>query len=116
LKQLLEHPSCGASWEGYIIEEILKILPVDDSYFWGTHNGAELDLMLLHDGRKYGVECKRTDAPRITPSMVTAMSDLELEKLTVIYPGEKAYQLSEKIHVMPITALASPEIESIISI
>jgi predicted AAA+ superfamily ATPase len=114
LKQLLEHPSCGASWEGYIIEEILKILPVDDSYFWGTHSGAELDLLLLHEGRKYGVECKRTDAPRITPSMVSALSDLELEKLTVIYPGEKAYQLAEKIYVMPMTALATSQAESII--
>jgi predicted AAA+ superfamily ATPase len=114
LKELLEHPRCGASWEGYVIEEILKILPVDDCYFWGTHGGAELDLLLLHDGRKYGVECKRIDAPRVTPSMTTSIVDLELEKLTIIYPGEKSYQLTDKIFVMPITSLATPEAKNII--
>lgn len=115
LKGLLEHPCCGASWEGYVIEEVLKNLPVDEAYFWGTHNGAELDLLLLHDGAKYGVECKRADAPRITPSMLTALQDLELEKLTIIYPGEKSYQLKEKIFVMPLQLLATKRAHEIIT-
>jgi uncharacterized protein len=113
-KDLLEHPRCGASWEGYVIEEVLKILPVDDAYFWATHGGAELDLLLFHNGRKYGVECKRVDAPRITPSITAALEDLELEKLTIIYPGSKAYALNEKVNVMPVGFLAGTEVQQLI--
>jgi uncharacterized protein len=115
LKDLLEHPRSGASWEGYVIEEVLKALPVDDAYFWATHGGAEVDLLLLHGGRKYGVECKRIDAPRVTPSMLTAIEDLELEKLTVIYPGEQPYQLSDQIFVMPLSALAGAGADSLVN-
>ena len=114
MKNLLEHPKNGASWEGYVIEEVLKTIPADGAYFWATHNGAELDLLLLYEGRKYGVECKRVDAPRVTPSMRAALEDLELEKLTIIYPGEKAYQLADKIYVMPIEALATPAAQQIV--
>lgn len=106
LKQLLEHPKCGASWEGYVIEEILKSMPFDEAYFWATHSGAELDLLLIRGGRRYGIECKRSDAPILTRSMHIALNDLELEHLTVIYPGKQGYKLSKQVTVMPLSVLA----------
>lgn len=100
------HPKSGASWEGYAIEEILKATAPDEAYFWATHGGAELDLLLLKDGHRIGVECKRVDAPRLTPSMRTAMQDLELDRLFVVYPGPLAYPIAEKISALPINLLA----------
>jgi uncharacterized protein len=106
---LYTHPKIGASWEGYAIEETIKAVRPDEAYFWGTHNGAELDLLLLKDGKRIGVECKRKDAPRLTPSMKIAMEDLQLDSLIVLYPGEKAYPLAERIQVMPLIRLADIE-------
>lgn len=103
---LYTHPKIGASWEGYAIEETIKAVRPAESYFWGTHNGAELDLLLLKDGKRIGVECKRMDAPSLTPSMKIAMEDLRLDKLMVLYPGEIAYPLAERIEVMPLIRLA----------
>ena len=105
-QDLLLHPRSGASWEGFVIEEVIKTFAPDDAYFWGTHSGAELDLLLLKDGERIGVECKRMDAPRLTPSMRAAMHDLELSKLLVIYPGTKSYPLAENIQVIPLANLA----------
>ena len=73
----------------------------DEVYFWGTHSGAELDLLLIKDGKRIGVECKRVDAPRLTPSMRTVMQDLELSNLLVVYPGSKSYSLAENIKTVP---------------
>lgn len=99
--ELLTHPKCGASWEGYVIEGLLDQAKHDEAYFWGTHSGAELDLLLISHGRRIGVEIKRMDAPRLTPSMRIAMEDLKLERLTVVYPGTKRYPLAEGVEVMP---------------
>lgn len=99
--ELLTHPKCGASWEGYVIEGLLAQAKHDEAYFWGTHSGAELDLLLISHGRRIGVEIKRMDAPRLTPSMRIAMEDLKLERLTVVYPGMKRYPLAEGVEVMP---------------
>lgn len=98
---ILRHPSCGASWEGYVIEEVIRSIEPDDVYYWATHNGAEIDLVLFKDGRMYGVEVKRADAPAMTPSMRIALEDLKLERIAVIYPGEKSYELHKKISVIP---------------
>ena len=103
---LLRHPKYGASWEGYVIEETIKATQPDDAYFWATHGGAELDLLLFKDGRRLGVEVKRMDAPRVTPSIRTAMEDLGLDHLTVIYPGERRYRLSDQVEVLPMAELA----------
>ncbi len=95
------HPSCGASWEGFLIEEIIHAAEPDDVYYWATHQGAEIDLILFKDGRMYGVEIKRQDAPIMTPSMRIALEDLKLERIAVIYPGQKRYELHKKISVVP---------------
>jgi uncharacterized protein len=104
---LQTHPKSGASWEGYVVEETLKACAPDEAYYWATHGGAELDLLLLKDGRRIGVECKRVDAPRLTPSMRAALEDLELERLFVIYPGSLAYPVADKVMAVPLTSLAS---------
>ena len=103
---LLLHPKVGASWEGYALEETVNAVAPDEAYFWGTHNGAELDLLLLKDGRRLGVECKRMDAPRLTPSMRIALEDLGLDHLVVIYPGARAYPLADRVTVLPLAQLA----------
>ncbi len=106
-RDLERHPKMGSSWEGYIIEEILKRVEPDEAYFWATHSGAELDLLLFKGDRRHGFEIKRQDAPRVTPSMRNALEDLRLDDLTVIYPGSKTYDAANGVHVVPATALAT---------
>jgi hypothetical protein len=105
-KELLSHPKNGASWEGYVIEETIKATEPDEVYYWATHGGAEIDLVLLKNGRMLGVECKRMDAPKITPSMRTALKDLKLERIAVIYPGIKRYPLGGGVTAVPLDAVA----------
>jgi len=102
---LQTHPKSGASWEGYVVEEAIKSMGPDEAYFWGTHNGAEIDLLLFKNGKRVGVECKRVDAPRLTTSMQIALEDLQLNHLAVIYPGERLYPLSEKVSAVPLSSL-----------
>ena len=99
---LEHHPKVGASWEGYAVEEVLKAFRPDEAYYWATHNGAELDLLLFKDGRRIGVECKRADAPTLTPSMRTALRDLKLDELRVVYPGPTRYPLGEGVEAVPL--------------
>ena len=99
------HPKVGASWEGYAVEEVLKALRPDEAYFWATHQGAELDLLLFKRGRRIGIECKRADAPTLTPSMHIALADLKLDELRVVYPGKKRYTLAKKVEVVPLSEL-----------
>jgi predicted AAA+ superfamily ATPase len=101
------HPKLGASWEGFVVEEILRAVGERNAYFWATQSGAELDLLLMLRGKRYGVEIKYGDAPSSTKSMRIALEDLTLEKLFVIYPGEQAYQLDEKIEVIPLSQMRS---------
>lgn len=105
MKDLLLHPKCGASWEGYIVEEVLAIAEPDEAFFWATHAGAELDLLIFKENRRIGIEIKRADAPSLMPSMRTAMTDLGLERLLVIYSGIKRYSLARNIDVLPIAQL-----------
>jgi hypothetical protein len=99
--ELLGHPKLGASWEGFTLEQLIAQLDTRDAYYWATHAGAELDLMTLWSGQRYGFEMKYADAPGATKSMHTALADLGLAHLWVIYPGEKRYDLTEKITVVP---------------
>lgn len=105
-RDLVTHPKVGASWEGYVIEEVLNAIEPDGAYFWATHGGAELDLLLFKDGRRLGIECKRVDAPRLTRSMHIALDDLALDHLTVVYPGAQSYPLAERVTVTPLATLA----------
>ena len=100
------HPKSGASWEGYAIEETIKAAAPDEVYYWATHGGAELDLLLLKNGRRIGVECKRIDAPRMTPSVRAALEDLELDQLFIVYPGNLAYPIADKVGALPISSIA----------
>ena len=104
-RYLEHHPKVGASWEGYAVEEILKALRPDDAYYWATHNGAEIDLVLFKNGRRIGIECKRADAPTLTPSMRIALADLKLDEMRVVYPGVKRYALAKKVEVVPLAEL-----------
>jgi predicted AAA+ superfamily ATPase len=98
---LLAHPKVGASWEGFLLEQVLQLARPDEAYFWATHQGAELDLLMLKHGRRVGVEFKRADAPTLTPSMRIALEDLRLDQLIVVYPGNKAYSLAANVEVVP---------------
>lgn len=108
-RDLEHHPKVGASWEGYAVEEVLKALQPDEAYYWATYSGAEIDLVLFKRGRRIGVECKRADAPTLTPSMRIAMADLKLDELLVVYPGDKRYSLAAKIGAVPLAHLVSPK-------
>ncbi|HSB69847.1 MAG TPA: ATP-binding protein [Candidatus Methylomirabilis sp.] len=112
-KDLLAHPKCGASWEGYALEETLKATRPDAAYFWATYQGAELDLLLFKSGRRMGVEFKRMDAPTLTPSMRIALRDLRLEGLVVLHPGTASYPLAERVHVTPLAALAGESVDTL---
>ena len=97
---LLCHPRLGASWEGYVIEQLLAAWRPEGAWFWATHGGAELDLLVLQNGLRIGVEIKRADAPRLSASMRQALADLDLDRLLVITPGERSYRLNERTQVL----------------
>jgi predicted AAA+ superfamily ATPase len=103
-RDLLTHPKLGASWEGFVIEQLLRTVEPDQAYFWATHQGAEIDLLMLRGSRRVGVEIKRGDAPSLTRSIRIAIEDLRLNKLWIIYPGELRYNLGEKVTVIPFDA------------
>jgi uncharacterized protein len=103
-EQLHASPRLGASWEGFALEAVCRTLDKEDGdlYFWHTHAGAELDLFWQAGGKSWGVEFKYEDAPRLTRSINAAFEDLSLERLWIVYPGNKAYRLAEKIEVIPL--------------
>lgn len=107
-RDLFAHPKVGASWEGYAIEQVLSTEPHDAAYFWATHQGAEIDLLLRRGDQWFGVECKRADAPRLTPSIRTAFADLGLARVAILYPGTRRYPLSESVEVVPLASLEGP--------
>ena len=95
------HPRIGASWEGFVLEKVIAESSPDEACFWATHNGAELDLLLLIQGRRVGVEIKRVDAPRRTRSMAVVLDDLRLDALYVVYPGDVRYVIDDRIAAVP---------------
>ena len=108
LKSLLTHPKVGASWEGLVIEQVLRSEPHDAAFFWATHQGAEIDLVLRRGDELLGVECKRTDTPRLTRSIGIALKDLGLKRVAVIHPGVKRFPLSQQVEALPLSVLAGP--------
>jgi predicted AAA+ superfamily ATPase len=107
MEQLEAHNKLGASWEGYALECVSRSIGKRDEemYFWSTHSGAEVDLFWQEGGKNWGIEFKYADAPRLTKSMQSAMKDLELEHLWVVYPGKDCYQLSGNITVLPLVQI-----------
>jgi len=109
IEQLEGHPKIGASFEGFAIAQILSSLRRHSrsAHFWGTHGGAELDVMVTVGGARHGFEVKLADAPGTTRSMRTALSDLNLEHSWVIYPGSERYDPDDAITVIPVAELPS---------
>ena len=106
-RDLEGHPKIGASWEGFVIEEIVRRAGERNCYFWATQSGAELDLLVMAGGQRYGVEVKYSDAPGMTKSMRVALEDLGLKRLLVVYPGSQSYALNEKTMVIPLARIWS---------
>lgn len=104
-RSLLAHPRAGASFEGFVIEQVLRTLTPAQAYFWASHGGAELDLFFLHNGKRWGVEVKFSEAPTPTRSMRTAIHDLALDHLFVIYPGEHRYAVEKDITMWPVRGI-----------
>ncbi|MHB0979542.1 MAG: ATP-binding protein [Thermoleophilia bacterium] len=107
---LLSHPKLGASWEGFVVEQVLATEAHDEAYFWASHQGAEIDLLLRRGVRLFGVECRRADAPRMTPSIRIALEDLGLERVAIVYPGAKRYSLNDRVEAVPLHTLAEPNL------
>ena len=99
------HPRLGASWEGFALEQVLRHTGDRDAYFWGTHAGAELDLLITLRAKRYGFEFKYSDAPAMTKSMHIALEDLKLKQLFVVYPGKESYPLARQVEVVAIRDL-----------
>jgi len=105
LHSLNGHPRVGASWEGFALEQILRIVKPSEAFLWATHGGVELDLFFLYRGHRYGVEVKFSEAPQVTKSMRIAFHDLNLRHLWIVYPGREAYPVDKKITVWPLQDL-----------
>jgi uncharacterized protein len=111
LADIESHPKLGASWEGFALEHILSGLSAREAYFWATHNGAELDVLVMSGGRRFGFELKYGDAPGMTRSMHVALQDLALHRLWVVYPGSETYDLDARVRVIPLTAVSPALLE-----
>lgn len=103
--ELRSHPKRGASWEGFALEQALMRFGERDAYFWRTRRGAELDLLLLRRGRRFGFEFKCSDAPSMTQSAHIALNDLRLKRLWIVYPGTRRYPLRADVEALPLAEL-----------
>ena len=105
LKALVTHPKVGASWEGFVVEQVLTTVDHDEAYFWATHQGAEIDLVLRRGTELFGVECKRSDTPRMTPSIAISLNDLKLTRVAVVYPGSKRFPIADRVEAVPLRSI-----------
>lgn len=105
LKALVTHPKVGASWEGFVVEQVLTTVDHDEAYFWATHQGAEIDLVLRRGTELFGVECKRSDTPRMTPSITISLNDLKLTRVAVVYPGSKRFPIADRVEAVPLRSI-----------
>ena len=101
------HPQVGASWEGFAMEQVLRATRALQVYYWATYSGAELDMFVMSGGKRYGIEFKFSEAPDRTKSMAIAVESLKLDKLFVVYPGQKSWVIDEKISVCPIAEIVT---------
>jgi hypothetical protein len=102
LRDLEGHPKVGASWEGFVMEAVMRHLGArrEECFFWATHAGAELDLFVIRGKRRIGIEIKRTSSPKITPSMRSAVADLGLQQMYVIHAGEHTFDLQRRVRAV----------------
>jgi hypothetical protein len=102
LADLESHPKVGASWEGFVIEQLMRLLGAEpeECFFWATHSGAELDFLVVRGRTRLGFEIKRTTSPRVTPSMRTALADLDLQRLDVIHAGEDTFPIAPRMRAV----------------
>lgn len=105
MKGLVTHPKVGASWEGFVVEQVLTTVDHDEASFWATHQGAEIDLVLRRGTELVGVECKRTDTPRMTRSITIALNDLKLTRVAVVYPGSKRFPIADRVEAVPLRSI-----------
>ena len=105
LHTLYAYPRVGPSWEGFVIEQVIQVTRPAEAYFWATHSGAEVDLLMMQRGQRYGIEVKFSEAPQVTRSMHIALQDLALDHLWVIHPGPHTYPVHDKITVLSIKDL-----------
>lgn len=107
-EQLMVYNKLGASWEGFVMEQVISHIGKysREFFFWKTHSGSEIDLIWLDGGKKYGVEIKYSESPDVTRSLKTVMNDLKLEKTWIIYPGEKSFEADQNIFILPVTKLS----------
>jgi uncharacterized protein len=105
---LEHHPKSGASWEGFVIKEVIHLIGAthEECYFWATHSGAELDLLIIRGRRRLGFEIKFTTAPRLTLSMRSALESLKLDRLVVVHAGEHAFPMADRIYAVPLSRLS----------
>lgn len=106
MKVLQSHPKLGASWEGFALEQILRILNITDGYFWSTYSGAELDLLFFKNGKRYGVEFKFNEAPGTSKSMHVASNDLKLDHLWIVYPGSHTIRVEKNMTILPLSDIS----------
>jgi len=106
LDALQGHPRVGASWEGFALEQTLGVLRPSEAYCWAVQSGAEVDLMFMNRGQRYGVEFKFSEAPTATPSMRTAIDDLNLKHLWIVYPGKEAFPIDRRLSAWPLRDIA----------
>ena len=107
-RDLEGHPKVGASWEGFALDEVVRLMGAraEDCYFWATHAGAELDLLIVRGRRRWGFEVKKTSAPSLTRSMHIAMKDLRLDRLDVIHAGRDSFALAPKVRAVALADVA----------
>lgn len=110
--EVQNHVKVGASWEGFVIEQILQKMNTRDYYYWRTHTGIELDLLVFKNGKRHGFEIKYSDKPQVTRSMRQSISDLKLDVLHLIYQGKHHLDLEEKIKLLPVNQLTAIDFEN----
>ncbi len=108
-RDLTAHNKLGASWEGFALEVAARSIGKrnEELAFWATHSGAEVDLFWQEHGKNWAIEVKYADAPRLTPSMSSALHDLDLAHLWVLYPGDRTYPLAPKVTALPLATVTN---------
>jgi len=111
---LLNHPKVGASWEGFVVEQVAALVGATPLHFWGTQAGAEIDLVLSVEGKAVGLEIKRTGNPKVTPSIRNALADLSLDHVFIVYPGSEQYVLGDRVQAMPLVKLLGSDLATLV--